>query len=79
MDPNAYLTSFRQFPITRTMRGPFHLTKVPVSLKRRVTSKKYGCPHRAVADLRKLKLKREEYYGAEVTDDNGVKLAELEV
>ncbi len=57
--------------------GPYTLSKVPVSLKRKTVRKSFACPFKALEALRSLKLKRSEWYGADVCDANGVKLGEV--
>lgn len=70
---------FRQHkPITTELKGPFTLTKIPIALDRKCTRKKIACGYRAVSELQKLKLDPTKYYGAEVSDDNGTIVAELE-
>jgi len=64
--------------ITDKLRGPFWLSKVPVSLKRKTVRKSFRCGYKAVEALRKLKLDRADWYGADVADSNGTVVAELE-
>lgn len=71
--------TFKQLlPITTKLRGPFMLTKIPVSLAAKCTRKRFACGYKAVAELRSLKLNPAKYYGAEVSDDTGAIVAELE-
>jgi hypothetical protein len=71
--------TFKQLrPITSDLQSPFTMFKVPVDIRRPIVRKKFRCGHQAVAALRKLRLDPDHYYGAEVTDNNGIKVAEIE-
>lgn len=60
--------------------GPYTLTKVPVSIKTRITTRKFRCGYKALEALKALqgKMKSAEWYGADVSDANGVELGVLE-
>ena len=64
--------------ITTALKSPFTLTKVAISLAKPCTRKRFVCGYKAVEALRTMKLNPETFYGADVTDDNGVVVAELE-
>ena len=58
--------------------GPFFLVKIPKSLSKKITRKKFGCPLKAIEALRGLSLDPDVYYGAEVINNDGQILAEVE-
>jgi hypothetical protein len=65
--------------ITTALRGPFILTKVPISLKEKISRKKFSCGYKAMAELQKLtNLDPKRYYGADVVDSRGLVVAEVE-
>ncbi len=82
----GYVPVNQKHEITGALKGPFVLTKVPKVLRTadgkflKCPRKRYGCVYLALRDLEKLAktLSAERYYGADVVDQNGVVVAEVE-
>lgn len=74
------MTFKQHHSITTALKGPFVLCKVRVKPVngRYCVRKTVACGFKAVGELQRLKLDQAVYCGADVTDQNGVIVAELE-